>query len=185
MTSDGTTSITAYVTQSVVLPEGGNGTIAAPCVNVTFQIIDNQSGSFLDPLSGSVVTGSDGRASVTFTAGPTSVALTDTVRVRITNVDPQNALITVNPSGIVTIVVTVSANPDTLEAVIDVGADNQATITATVTSSAGAVANTAVSFTTSAGRHPVYLSCLRSHYNTSSNKHRRYSKSNPTIVNQP
>jgi hypothetical protein len=159
VTSGGTTPITAYVTKSVVLDDGTDGTIAASGVTVTFQIIDNQSGSFLNPVSGSVVTGVDGRASVTFNAGTTSVAITDTVRVRITNVDPQDALITVNPPGTGTITVTVSATPDALEAVTDAGADNQATILATVTSAAGALANKAVNFSTTAGTLCTYPNC--------------------------
>ena len=155
-----TTPITAYVTKSIVLEDGSDGIIAAPGVTVTFQIIDNQSGSTVDALQEvSVVTGNDGRASVTFTAGVEPIVKTDTVRVRITNVDPQDAVITVNPAGIGTITVTVSATPNTLEAVTDAGADNQATIVAAVTSAAGALANREVNFTTTAGTLCTYPNC--------------------------
>ncbi|MEN8231872.1 MAG: invasin domain 3-containing protein [Thermodesulfobacteriota bacterium] len=151
----GTTSISAYVTQSVVLPEGGTGTIAAPGVLVSFEIIENLSGgSTLNAAS--VQTEADGRASVTYTAGPTD-GVTDTVRVRISGIDPQDALITVNPPGVGTTSVTVSADPVTLEAVdpldypIPAIITNQATISATLTAGGTAQAGETVSFTTTSG----------------------------------
>ena len=160
VTAGGKTPIEVYVTKSVTIEEADGtitqGTVAAEDVTVTFQIIDNQSSSTLD--ASSVVTGNDGRASVTYTAGLID-SVTDTVRVRVDGVGYEDAAITVNPAGIGTINVTVSATPDTLEAVTDAGADNQATITATVTSSAGAVAGEDVSFTSTAGSLCNYPDC--------------------------
>ena len=146
VTTNGTTAISTYVTQSVVQPDGSTGRIAANDVTVTFKIIDNNSSSFLDAES--AVTGIDGRASVTYTAGSIG-SVTDRVIVEITGVDPQYAEINVNPAGIGTITVNVSASPDVLEAVT--AGDNQATIEATVTSATGAVVGENVTFTTTAG----------------------------------
>ena len=118
-------------------------------MTVNFEIFDNQSRSSLG--ADSAVSGSDGIAFVTYTAG-SSIGAVDIVRVTVAGVaDPQDAVITVDPPGAGTLVVTVTASPDTIEAVTDVGANNQSTITATVTSDAGAVANQSVTFTTSAG----------------------------------
>ncbi|MFC1845267.1 beta strand repeat-containing protein [Thermodesulfobacteriota bacterium] len=144
-----TTSISAYVTQEVDIGGVTPGRIAVPGVTVTFQIVINNSRSDLD--AGSAVTGSDGTASVTYTAGSIIGAI-DKVRVTVTGVaDPQDADITVDAPGAGSLVVAVSASPNTIEAVTDAGANNQATITATVTSGGGAVANQAVTFTTTAG----------------------------------
>ena len=149
-----TTPITAYVTKSIVLEDGSDGIIAAQGVTVTFQIITNLSGSTLDPKN--VQTGADGRASVTYTAGPDD-SVTDTVRVRISGIDPQDAEITVTPPGLGTTTVTVSADPVSLEAVdpndypIPGIITNQATISATVTASETAQAGVDVSFATTIG----------------------------------
>ena len=144
-----TTSISAYVTQEVDIGGATPGRIAVPGVAVTFQIVINNSRSNLD--AGSAETGSDGTATVTYTAGSTIGAI-DTVRVTVSGVaDSQDAVITVDAPGSGSLVVAVEASPDTIEAVTDAGANNQATITATVTSGGGAVANQNVTFTTTAG----------------------------------
>ncbi len=142
-----TAQISAYVFS---LPDGPGGRrVASQGVTVNFTIFDNQSRSSLD--AGSAVSGSDGIAFVTYTAG-SLIGAQDTVRVSVAGVaDPQDALIAVDPPGAATLDITVVASPDTIAAVADVGANNQATISATVTTSAGPVANQPVTFTTTAG----------------------------------
>ncbi len=156
VTTNGTTSISTYVTQSDVLPDGSTSRKAVQNVTVNFQIVENNSSSFLDAES--AVTGSDGRASVTYTAGSID-SVTDRVMVEISGIVPQYAAITVNPPGIGTISVSVTATPNVLEAVTDPGADNQATIAATVSSSAGIMVGEDVTFTTNAGTLCDYPNC--------------------------
>jgi len=156
VTTNGTTAISTYVTKSVALPDGSTGRIAAQDVTVNFQIIENNSSSSLNVNS--AVTGIDGRASVIYTAGSID-SVTDRVIVEITGVNPQYALITVNPTGTGTVTVTVSATPDTLEAVTDAGAKNKAVIAATVTSATGVQVGVDVTFTTSAGSLCDYPNC--------------------------
>jgi hypothetical protein len=101
-----TAQISAYVFS---LPDGPGGRrVASQGVTVNFEIFDNQSRSSLD--AGSAVSGSDGIAFVTYTAG-SLIGAVDIVRVTVAGVaDPQDAVITVDPPGAGTLVVTVTAS---------------------------------------------------------------------------
>ena len=162
VTTGSTTPITANVIKSVTLLEGGTGTVVAEGVTVTFQIIDNQSLSALSEVS--AVTDEFGKATVTYTAG-TNKSVTDTVRVRIDGVDYQDALINVNPVGIGTSAVAVSADPVSLEAVdpndypIPETITNQAAISATVTAGGVNQVGVDVNFTTTGGTLCDYPNC--------------------------
>ncbi len=128
-------TIQATVTDANINPVAGQ--------TVTFSFITNTSGANLSSLT--VVTGPDGRASITYTAGSTPG--TDTIRARLTNGVEGTVEITVEGREIEAI--NVSAGADTIVA----DGESSVAIRATaVDNNEVGIPGITVSFTTTAGR---------------------------------